>query len=33
VQNVVFAAFLKVHNELHGDPRVASQRESGGLWP
>jgi hypothetical protein len=33
VQNVVFAAFLKVHNERHGDPRIASQRESGGLRP
>jgi hypothetical protein len=31
VQNVVF--FLKVHNELHGDPRIAGQRESGGLRP
>jgi hypothetical protein len=28
-----FAAFLKVHNELHGAPRIASQRESGGLRP
>ena len=23
VQDVVFAAFLKVHDELHGDPRIA----------